>query len=76
MVKPPFDTTRAAFFLVAGVIALYGVVVLIGVVMCAVYSSEIVQGRFRCDEQDKLAELLAAALASALAFAGGFRSKD
>lgn len=74
--KPPFDTTRAAFFLVASVIALYGVVVLIGVVMCAVYSNSIVEGRFRCDAQDKLTELLAAALAAALAFAGGFRSKS
>jgi hypothetical protein len=76
MSRPPFDTTRAAFFLVAGVIALYGVVVLIGVVTCAIYSGEIAQGRFRCDGQDKLAELLAAALAAALAFAGGFNRKD
>jgi hypothetical protein len=69
--RKEFDGYRAAFYLVAGVIALQGVVILFGVVVCAVYASEIVSRNFECNAHDKLAMLLAEALAAALAFAGG-----
>jgi hypothetical protein len=65
--KPPFDTVRAAFFLVAGVIAVHCTVILVGVVFCALQT----EGA-RCGElRGMLGELLTAALAAALAFAGG-----
>lgn len=72
MAKPPFDTTKAAFFLVAGVIVVHCVVVLGGMVFCAMYDSPT-----RCgDIRGQLNELLTAALAAALAFAGGYTRKD
>ena len=73
--RPPFDFERAAFWLVAGVIAVYGVVVLAGVVVCAIYFEWIVEGKWVCDKDSRLAELLGAALAAALAFAGR-RNRD
>jgi len=69
--RPPFDRVRAAFYLVAGVVAVHAVVVLVTVGFCAFHGGDLVAGRFQCDARDRLAELLAAALAAALAFAGG-----
>lgn len=71
--RPPFDPFRAAFWLVACVVALHGVVILVGIAACAIYAGDMLasSGNFRCDVRDKLSDLLAAALAAALAFAGG-----
>jgi hypothetical protein len=64
--KPPFDFVKASFFLVAGVIAVHCAIVLAGVVFCWTHESSA-----RCDDlRGNLIELLAAALAAALAFAG------
>ncbi len=71
--RPPFDPARAAFYLVAGVVAVHALVVLFVVGFCAWNGAELVRGAFQCDARDRLAELLTAALAAALAFAG--RSK-
>lgn len=68
----PFDPVRAAFFLVAGVLTVQCLVVLAGAAMCLIYAAEIIQGRFQCDAHNKLGDILAEALAAALAFAGGF----
>jgi hypothetical protein len=70
--KPPFDVVRATFFLIAGVVAVYAIVVLMGMVGClwnarAIFSSPNVY----CDPQGRLTELMASALAAALAFIGG-----
>lgn len=71
--RPPFDTVRAAFYLVAFVIVLHGVVVLLGVVSCLFYLETIIKNPdIVCDPKSRLSELLGAALAAALAFAGGF----
>lgn len=70
--KPPFDTTRAAFFLVAAVIAVHCLVVMYGMVFCGAHPDA-----SRCaDLRGQLNELLTAALAAALAFAGGYSRKD
>jgi hypothetical protein len=69
--RPPFDATRWAFFLVAFVILVYCIVVLIGVGLCAWHSHDIVAGNFKCDAENRLVDLLGAALSAALAFAGG-----
>jgi hypothetical protein len=62
--RPPFDPVRACFLLVATVIVVHCVVVLAGVAIC-VWEN-------RCDPSNRLGDLLAGALAAALAFAGGF----
>jgi hypothetical protein len=69
--RPPWDSVRAAFYLVAAVVAVHALVVLVTVGFCAFYGGDLIAGRFQCDARDRLAELLAAALAAALAFAGG-----
>jgi hypothetical protein len=70
--KTPFDTTRAAFYLVAGVIAVHCMVVLSGVVFCGFNPDGA-----RCgDLRGALSELLTGALAAALAFAGGYSKRD
>jgi hypothetical protein len=69
--RPPFDTVRAAFILVAFVIVIYAIVVLIGFGVCVYHHDELVAGHFKCDAENRLVDLLSAALASALAFAGG-----
>lgn len=68
--RPPWDPAKAAFWLVAAVVAVHAIVVLVTVGFCAWHGDELVAGRFQCDARDRLAELLAAALAAALAFAG------
>jgi hypothetical protein len=69
--RPPFDPVRAAFFLVAFVLAAHVVVVLAAVGVCIWHSADIVAGNFKCDSDGHLFELLGAALSAALAFAGG-----
>jgi hypothetical protein len=69
--KPPFDTVRAAFFLVAGVISVQCIILMYSVVFCSFFST----GE-RCEGlRGSLTELLTAALAAALAFAGGMTRK-
>jgi hypothetical protein len=68
--RPPFDTVRACFYLVAAVIAVQCLVVLVGVVWCALIT---VDRPSRCEElRGLLGEVLTGALAAALAFAGGY----
>lgn len=69
--RPPFDTVRAAYFLVAFVVGIYAVVVLIGFGVCVFHSEHIVAGNWKCDSENRLVDLLNAALAAALGFAGG-----
>lgn len=70
-----FDGRRAAFWLVAAVIAVHCVVVLAGVAICVFYADELVAGRFKCDQHNRLTDLLMGALAAALAFSSNF-NKD
>lgn len=73
--RPPFDPVKASFYLVAAVIGVHAIVVLLGVATCVVYAQEIVRQEFRCDPDSRLSTLLAEALATALAFTGGFLRK-
>lgn len=68
---PPFDAVKACFYLIALIIAVHCIVVLMGVGVCLYFGQEILEGKFKCDPQNRLSELLGAALAAALAFAGG-----
>ncbi len=77
MDKPPFDSTKACFYLIAAILAFQCVVVLIGVISCAWYLHTIMTvPEVSCDPKGRLSELLSGALAAALAFAGGFTRKD
>lgn len=74
--RPPFDPVRACFWLIASVLAVHCVVVLVGLTACIYWSERIVEGRWNCDNiNGTLNQLLGAALAAALAFAGGFAKK-
>ena len=64
--RPPFDPIRASFYLVAFVIFVHAAVVLLGAVQCVMREVDV------CDAKGRLGDLLAGALAAALAFAGGF----
>ena len=78
MARPPFDPQRAAFLLVAGVIAVYSVVILAFSAACIWHSEVIVTSStpdINCDPNSRLMGLLAAALAAALAFAGVHKGK-
>lgn len=68
--RPPFDSQRAAFILIAFVIAVYAVVIIGGVAACIYYTETIITTDAQCDPQGKLFSLLAAALSAALAFSG------
>lgn len=65
--KPPFDTTKWSFVLVAFVICTHCMIVIMGMVFCWIYPEQTA----RCENlRGQLIELLAGALAAALAFAG------
>jgi hypothetical protein len=70
--RPPFDTIKWSFFLVAFVIATHCIIVMAGVAFCWVHTEEALTSRCS-DLRGQLIEMLAAALAAALAFAGGYR---
>jgi hypothetical protein len=70
--RPPFDSVRACFWLIAFVLCVHCVVALTGIGWCVWHGEAIVEGKFRCDNIGaQLNELLSGALAAALAFAGG-----
>lgn len=71
MSNKQFDILRASFYLVAFVIGAHVVITLLGMGTCLYFSAEIIEGKAKCDPEGKLSEVLAAALASALAFSGG-----
>ena len=73
MSNKQFDILRASFYLVAFVIGAHVLITLLGMSTCLYFSQEIVEGRVKCDPEGRLGEVLSAALAAALAFAGGHR---
>ena len=69
--RPPFDPVRAAFLLVAGVIAVHAIVIMAFSAACIWHSEVIISSHeAACDPESRLMGLLAAALAAALGFAG------
>jgi hypothetical protein len=70
MDKPPFDPIRAAFWLIAFVVGIYGVVILAFAAGCLMHHEAIITNpEISCDPNNRLMGLLAAALAAALTFA-------
>jgi len=75
--KPPFDPVKASFYLIAGILGVQCLIVLMGAISCLVYMHTILTNpEVMCDPKGRLTELLTAALAAALAFAGGFTRGD
>lgn len=71
--KPPFDAVKASFYLVATIIGVYCLIAVAGAVACLYFMETIIKTpEIVCDPKSRLSELLSAALAAALAFAGGF----
>lgn len=74
--RPPFDPQRAAFWLIAFVVGIYGVVILAFAAGCLFNMNIIINNpEISCDPNNRLMGLLAAALAAALTFAS-VRGKD
>ena len=68
MDRPPFDPAKAAFALVAGVLAVECVIALATVGACLWWSREIVEGRYSCGPAgERVSEMMVGALAAALA---------
>jgi hypothetical protein len=69
-VKDPFDPVKGAFMLVAFVIIVEALVVLVSVGACVWHAELIISNPdIKCDPDNRLFQLLAGALAAALAFA-------
>lgn len=73
--RPPFDPVRGAFWMVAAILAAQTFIVLAGVIVCVWQISRVPPGAFVCDKEGRLGDLLAEALAAAIAFSGGLRSR-
>ena len=71
--RPPFDPVRASFLLVAAVIGVHCAVVLTGALLCVWHA--VALGAVECDSKGRLGDLLAGALAAAIAFGGGMRGR-
>lgn len=52
------STERAALVIVLCILALYAVVILAGVSTCVVYARSIVEGKYKCDPDNRLTDLL------------------
>jgi hypothetical protein len=71
MTSKEFNIVRACFWLIAFVIGAHVVAVFASLGACLWHANEILEGKAQCDANGKLTEILAAALAASLAFAGG-----
>lgn len=52
------NTERAAFIIVLCILALYAAVILSAVSTCIVYARSIVEGKFKCDPDNRLTDML------------------
>jgi len=66
-----FDIAKWAFILVAFVIVAHVVAALVAESACLYFADELIRTQKECMASGKLMEILAAALAASLAFAGG-----
>ena len=74
--KPPFDLVKASFFLIAGAFAIGAIVIIATMIMCMANADAIIAGRFKCDADNRVFDLMATLISSSLAlYAGGARKE-
>ena len=71
MSQRQFNIMRACFWLIAFVIGAHVFAALSAEMACLWYADAIIEGKAKCNVDGQLSEILAAALAAALAFASG-----
>ena len=69
--RPPFDTSRAILLLVSGIFGVASLCILATVTMCIVNAHAIVEGRWKCDADNRVFDLMATLISSALALYAG-----
>jgi len=62
------------FYLISAVFLLAGIVILTTVVTCVIHADAIVEGRFKCDADNRVFDLMATLISSALALYAGKKS--
>lgn len=62
---------RLLLLLIAGVFGVASLIILTTVVMCVIHADAIVEGRFRCDADNRVFDLMATLISSALALYAG-----
>jgi hypothetical protein len=70
-----FNIVRGCFWLIAFVIGAHVIAALAAEAACLWHAQAIIDGKAECDANGRLTEILAAALAAALAFAGGHMNR-
>jgi hypothetical protein len=74
---PPWNGLRAAFYLVALILLIQTLGVMVTAAYCMLEMKDaIAAGKFECNKDGRLTELLNIALTTALAFAMAFLNKD
>jgi hypothetical protein len=69
----PFNYQRAIFLLIGGVFGVAACVILTTLVMCMLHFDEMIAGRFKCDGDNRVFDLMATLISSALALYAGSR---
>lgn len=54
-----FDWKRSVFWLIAAIVGTHLVIALAGVGFCMYYGQEIIEGKFKCDRDHRLSDILA-----------------
>jgi hypothetical protein len=74
--KPPFDPTKAFFYLIGGVFGTAAIVILTTLIMCMSHFEDMIQGHFKCDADNRVFDLMATLISSVLALYAGSRRSD
>lgn len=69
--KPPFDPQRGFFYLIAGVFGVASVAIVVTIVLCATHFEGIIAGQYKCDADNRIFDLMATLISSALALYAG-----
>lgn len=75
--QPPFDAQKWAFLIVVVILMVYVLIPVAGVVSCLIYIKTVISDpKITCDPQNRLSDLLTAALAAALSLYAGLSKKS
>lgn len=71
MSEPPFDLQRALMLLIAGTFAVASMAILATIGMCLMNAQAIIDGRWKCDGDNRVFDLMSMLISSALALYAG-----